>query len=311
MLRIVSYNVRYFSHALRGLASTEKSMRGIAAALARLDPLPAIACLQEVETLSIRSRIAGGRGKPRVNQLEAFMAALEREFAAARRTMPYEAFYFRAHQYGSKRLPIYTTGLAILVDVSRLEIAGHNQDKPHPITHHHVERFKDQKQTRVCAHMRLTVAGRPFHVFNTHLSLPTPFAREFWTIRQKMGHGTNQLEEARTLAAFCHELAGQDPFIVCGDFNSAPSSPVYRYLTEGVGLTGAQHCLGLIDPDVTRGFPTAGLARLRMHLDHLFGSKGVRWLDMEGTCAFGDRTGAFHGLSDHVPLIARFDPLAE
>jgi hypothetical protein len=43
-----------------------------------------------------------------------------------------------------------------------------------------------------------------------------------------------------------------------------------------------------------------------MHLDHLFAGNGVRWVDLAGTTPFGQ--GPFHGLSDHVPLIARFEP---
>jgi hypothetical protein len=43
-----------------------------------------------------------------------------------------------------------------------------------------------------------------------------------------------------------------------------------------------------------------------MHLDHLFSSPGVRWLDLDGTLPFGDARSPFHGKSDHVPLIARF-----
>src|SRR5205085_10649684 len=54
-LRIVSYNVRYFGHALRGLASTRGGKRGVAEALAALDPAADIVCLQEVETISLRS----------------------------------------------------------------------------------------------------------------------------------------------------------------------------------------------------------------------------------------------------------------
>jgi hypothetical protein len=42
-----------------------------------------------------------------------------------------------------------------------------------------------------------------------------------------------------------------------------------------------------------------------MHLDHLFSGGGVRWLDLDGTRPFG--TGPFRGLSDHAPLIGRFE----
>lgn len=305
-MRIVSYNVRYFGHALKGLASTRRSKIGIAKAMSSLHPLADVICLQEVETISIRSRIAF-RGRPKAEtQLESFMSAFEQVFAERRREFPYDAYYFRAHSYGSVRMPIYTTGLAILINRERIKVASNNCAAPAHITHHHVERFRDRKQTRICAHMKVkTPSGRVLHLFNTHLSLPTPFAVRFWTSREKMGFGSNQLREAHALSHFITQISGYDPFLVCGDFNSPPGSPVYRYLT-GMGLSGAQESLGLIDCEAPRGFPTAGLGRLRMHLDHLFAGRGIEWRDMGGTQEFGDRSSPFHGLSDHCPLIANF-----
>jgi endonuclease/exonuclease/phosphatase family metal-dependent hydrolase len=94
---------------------------------------------------------------------------------------------------------------------------------------------------------------------------------------------------------------------VCGDFNSPPGSPVYRLLAEESGFSGAQATLGQIDGADPRAYPTAGFLRLRMHLDHLFAGNGVRWVDLDGTARFGDRRSPFAGLSDHVPLIARFE----
>jgi len=305
-LRIVSYNVRYFGHALRGLASTRSSKRAVAEALASLKPSPDIVCLQEVETISLRSRLAFRRSHEEETQLEAFMAELERAFKKHPPPFPYDAYYFRAHVSRIGNTPLQSMGLAMLVNRYRLKIDAHNAERPHDITYRHVLRWRDRKQTRICAHMRLTgPAGAPFHLFNTHLSLPTPFHRDFWTQRQKMGFGMNQLQEARTLAAFIQRHAGGHPFIVCGDFNSAPGSPVYRYLTEDAGLTGAQRALGLIDGG-PKSFPTAGFMNLRMHLDHVFPGGSVRWLDMDGTCRFGDRASPFWGKSDHIPLIARF-----
>src|SRR5262249_47451831 len=150
-------------------------------------------------------------------------------------------------------------GLAMLVDVSALTIDRHNVEAPHRITHHHVQRFRDRKQTRICAHMRLsTREGALLHVFNTHLSLPTPFAPDFWRLKDKMGYGVNQLHEAKTLVSFVRRQAGSEPFIVCGDFNSPPASPVYRFLTEDSGLLCAQAMLGQIDGKKPRQFPTAG-----------------------------------------------------
>jgi endonuclease/exonuclease/phosphatase family metal-dependent hydrolase len=191
--------------------------------------------------------------------------------------------------------------------MDRLLVAAHNGDAPHRITYHRIERWKDRKQTRICAHMRLVQGdGRPLHVFNTHLSLPSPFVREFWSRRERMGWGSNQLHEARALAGFVRNLAGGEPFVVCGDFNSPPASPVYQYLVDEAGFAGAQECCGQIDPRSPRAFSTAGFMRLRMHLDHLFGGNGVDWRDVEGTCSFDDGESPFSGLSDHVPLFARF-----
>jgi endonuclease/exonuclease/phosphatase family metal-dependent hydrolase len=306
-LRIVSYNVRYFGHALRGLASTRGSKRGIAQALAALDPVADIVCLQEVETISLRSRLAFRKSHAQETQLEAFMGELEQAFERRPPPFPYEAFYFRAHVNRLAGRPLQSMGLAILVHRYRIKIDRHNSESPHNITWHHVLRWKDRKQTRICAHMRLLgLGGKPFHIFNTHLSLPTPFAKTFWTTREKMGFGVNQLHEAKTLLAFIQRHAAGEPFIVCGDFNSPPGSPVYRYLTEDAGLCGVQKTLGQINAE-PHSFPTAGFMSLRMHLDHLFSGGPLRWLDLADTCRFGDKASPFFGKSDHVPLIARFE----
>jgi endonuclease/exonuclease/phosphatase family metal-dependent hydrolase len=305
-LRIVSYNVRYFGHALRGLASTQGPKRSIASRLLALNPLPDIICLQEVETRSLRSTLAFNPRDERETQLEAFMRRMQEVFGAANREMPYEAFYFRAHTYRLSELPLYTTGLATLVNVKKLKVFGSNIESPHSITHHHVERLKDAKQSRICAHLEVECpSGKRLHVFNTHLSLPTPFAREFWSSKDKMGFGSNQVHEARRLSEYIHKLAGKDAFVVCGDFNSAPGSPVYRLLTQEARFIGAQERTGCIDCSNPRAFATAGFMRLRMHLDHIFSSESVTWHDCEGTTSFGPQC-AFHGCSDHVPIIGRF-----
>ena len=305
-VRVVSYNVRYFGHALKGLASTRRSVERIADGLASLDPLADVVCLQEIETISLRSRVAYRRPAPGTTQLEAFMAALEQAFARAGRKFPYDGFYFRAHANRIRGVEVTTHGLAVLVNVRRLTVESHNVHSPGHITHHHVERFRDRKQARICAHVRLRdSSGRRVHVFNTHLSLPTPFARGFWTRPARMGWGVNQLHEARSLAAFVHRHAGSEPFVVCGDFNSAPGSPVFRHLTVRAGFECAQVRLGQADPGDPGRFPTAGFMRMRMHLDHIFCGNGVRFLDLEGTMPFGDRRSPFAGLSDHVPLIGR------
>ncbi len=304
--RVVSYNVRYFGHAFRGLGSCRASRRGIAAALAALRPSPDVICLQEVETRSIRSGLGRPPKRPGETQLEAFMDALAEFQAASGRPFRYEAFYFRAHVYKLLSANLYTTGLVVLVDRERLTVVHHNVEAPELITHHHVALFKDRKQSRICAHLTVrTPGGARLHVFNTHLSLPTPFAKDFWTAKDRMGFGVNQLQETRNLGAFVKDRAGSEPFILCGDFNAPPGSPVYRSLTDEMGCEGAQACLKQIDPVVPRGFPTVGFLRFRAHADHLFSGGGVRWIDLDDTHPYG--RGPFQGLSDHVPLIGRFE----
>ncbi len=307
-MRLASYNVRYFGHGLKGLASTAASKQRIAQALVALDPLPDLVALQEVETKSLRAGLAHVGAHPAETQLEAFLRHLDAEFRRHGRVMPYRAWYFPAHTYRVGAVKLYTTGLAMLVNARTVDVVADNGHKPHPVTHHGSERLRQVKQTRIAAHLALEdVKGRRFHLFNTHLSLPTPWAQEFWREKRKMGHGKNQLEEARAVRHFLEGTAKGEPFLLVGDFNSAPATPVYRYLTEEAGLYGAQEVLRLIDPRRPDTFSTAGFLHLRMHLDHVFGGNGVDFGDMKDTAPFGDQAGRFFGLSDHVPLISTFD----
>jgi endonuclease/exonuclease/phosphatase family metal-dependent hydrolase len=305
-LRILSYNVRYFGHATRGLASTRTAMQRIAAAIAALDPLPSIVCLQEVETRSIRSTVAHPGDD---TQLERFMTMLSAELKAAGRSDGYQAYYFPAHAYRlSERTRVYTTGLAILAHED-FEVDHHNAGMPHDITHRRLHAVRDLKQTRICAHVRFRErkarTHRPIEIFNTHLSLPSTLAREFWTQPRRLGWGKNQLEEARNLARFVDRERASDNFAVVGDFNALPGSPVYQYLVEDRGWVDAFAQQFRFSADDLAGWPTAGFFRMRMHLDHVFTGPGLRFLDFDGTHPFGARSTPFHGLSDHVPMVAR------
>jgi len=305
-MRIVSYNVRYFGHATRGIASTRRAVERIARALASLDPLPGILCLQEVETSSLRSTVADAKQHEGETQLARFVDAFHAALSAADRPARYEAYYFPAHTYRlTRNLPFYTTGLAILAHPD-FEIAHHNAGAPQDITHRHLHAVSGLKQTRICAHVRFRYQGtHPIDVFNTHLSLPSTMAKEFWTSPQRLGFGKNQLEEARNLVRFIEAERSSDRFVVLGDFNSLPTSPVYRYLVEEYGLVDAFARARSLDAEALTAFPTAGFTALRMHLDHVFTGPGLDWLDFRATRAFGDKTSLFHGLSDHTPMIGR------
>jgi endonuclease/exonuclease/phosphatase family metal-dependent hydrolase len=305
-LRVVSYNVRYFGHGTRGLASTAAAMRRIAHALATLDPLADIVCLQEVETTSLRSTVAHPKSRDGETQLECLMEMLEHSLARAGKPDAYEAYYFPAHAYQvTARTHIYTTGLAILAH-RRFRVDHHNSLGPADITHRHIHAVRRLKQTRICAHLRFTdLEGQIVDVFNTHLSLPTALSRDFWTRPARMGYGPNQLEEAKNLARFIENERRGESFFIAGDFNSLPGSPVYQYLTGELGYRDPFAQLHKMNEDELRAWPTAGFMRLRMHLDHIFSGPALRWVDFEDSHPFGHRAAAFHGLSDHVPMIGR------
>lgn len=316
-IRIMTYNVRYFGHATKGLASTRKAMGRIADAIASLDPLPSIVCLQEVETRSIRSTVAHPteRGAPRKTQLERFMEMLSASLAAAGKPDVYEAHYFPAHAYRlAANTHVYTTGLAILAHAD-FAVDHHNAETPHDITYrfpsakmHPIRRFK---QTRICAHVRFRQRSQAargagtIDVFNTHLSLPSTFSRAFWTEPRRLGWGPNQLEEAKNLRRFVERERASDRFVVVGDFNALPGSPVYELLVGERGWIDAFGRRYNMTPAELAMWPTAGFMTLRMHLDHVFTGRGLKWLDFDETHPFGDRNAIFHGLSDHMPLVAR------
>ncbi len=307
-LRILSYNVRYFGHATRGLASTKKAMKRIADAIAALRPLPAIVCLQEVETRSLRSTVAH-RTSAEDTQLEQFLQMLSVSLAdAGKKSDAFEAYYFPAHAYRlSERTKVYTTGLAILAH-SDFTVDHHNAETPHDITHRRIHAVRRIKQTRICAHVRFRHrtqrAFGPIDVFNTHLSLPSTLSRAFWTQPRRLGWGPNQLEEAKNLASFVEHERASDRFLVVGDFNALPGSPVYEHLVAGSWVDAFAHRYKL-SVDELASWPTAGFMRLRMHLDHVFAGRGIRWLDFDDTHPYGDRTAPFHGLSDHMPMVGR------
>lgn len=303
-IRLVTYNVRYFGHGTRGIASTATSMQRIARSLAALSPLADVICLQEVETTSLRSNLAH-RALNGETQLERLMGMLHQALIDEGKKEIYEAYYFPAHKYRLSLTPLYTTGLAVIAK-RRFKVAHHNAGQPHDITFRRATPVKKLKQTRICAHLRLVdEQGNDFDVFNTHFSLPTTFSKAFWFEPRRMGWGPNQLEEAKNLLKFIETERASDRWVLVGDFNALPGSPVYRHLV-GAGCCDSFGTHHAWDEETLVGWPTAGFMNLRMHLDHVFSGSSIRWIDFEGTHKFGQKGGAFRGLSDHVPIVGTF-----
>lgn len=306
-VRVMTYNVRYFGHGTRGLASTATSMERIAGAIASLDPLADIICLQEVETASLRSNLAH-RALNGETQLDRLMGMIHAALVRAGKEDTYEAYYFPAHTYRFSLTPIYTTGLAVIARRA-FKVSHHNAGRPHDITYRRIHPVRRLKQTRICAHLRVAhTSGYELDIFNTHLSLPTTFSREFWLEPRRMGWGPNQLEEAKNLVRFVEQEKKSDRWILVGDFNALPGSPVYRHLLDAGCCDAFAIHYHFAEHDLVR-WPTAGFMNMRMHLDHVFAGGGLRFLDFDGTHRFGQKNGMFRGLSDHVPIVGSFTVL--
>lgn len=290
-LNLMTWNVRYFGHGTGGLRASDAWMHRLAGAVATLDPLPDVIALQEVEDRSLRA------GMHPLGQHRRFLRALNE----ARGTPGgWHGMYFPAHRYAVPGFaPAYTTGLAVLVGPG-LHVERHNAELPHDITHVRLRAFRALKQRRVAAHVRIRARGGTLDLFNTHLSLPAFLEVGPHRVPVRMGHGTNQLHEAQALLRYVGAQTVGSAVIV-GDFNSAPGSPVYRAILEAGLVDGFAAARGF-DHDDLHDWHTAAFRDQRMHIDHVFATPCVRWLD------FGDHqidTGPLGGLSDHAPKIGR------
>lgn len=296
-ITVMTWNVRYFGHGLRGLSSTEGGMRRVATALASLESLPDLIALQEVETRSFRAGLGG------LPQLERFLRVLDEQLAEHGRAERFSGLYYPAHRYKLGPMPpVYTTGLAMLVG-TRLEVDEDNADAPHDITHVRIPSFQRLKQRRVVAHarVRLRDTAQTLDVFNTHMSLPAFFEVGPTQVSERMGDGSNQVAEVRALLDYVAARRAGAAVIV-GDFNTRPGSPTYQEITSA-GFTDAFAHANDLDEAALHAHATAGFAHRRMHIDHMFSTPDVTWARVESD-RFGMR-GRFHGISDHTPKIGQ------
>ncbi len=291
----MTWNVRYFSHGLKGLRSTPGWMKRLARAICDRDDPPDIIALQEVETRSLRG---GLHASP---QLDRFALLLHEGFAERGHKRHYQTLYYPAHRYSLPGLPdLYTTGLATLVR-DELHIEAHNAEEPHDITHVRLPAFKRWKQRRIAAHVRvgLPCAHASIDLFNTHLSLPAFFEVGPHRVPSHMGHGSNQVAEMSRLLEAIAECRGAGPAVVVGDFNSWPCSPAWTTLTEA-GFVDAFADHHHHDAEILDNLGTAAFGPRKMHIDHIFSTPDLSWQNFEDHAV--DR-GPFAGLSDHAPKV--------
>lgn len=286
-LSLMTWNVRYFGHGTRGLSATTRRLHAIASAIAPAPP--DLIALQEVEDVSLRA--GRGRGVP---QHERFTDALHAALAARGSSRRYRAVYFPAHRY---QLPVgpavYTTGLQMLV-ADGLEIAAHNAEIPHDITHVRLPWFSRFKQTRIAGWIRVQGDHGSLDLVNTHLSLPAFLEVGPHRVPRAMGDGSNQVQEMRRLLSFVEGLGGDGRTVIVGDFNARPGSAAHQTLVDAGFLDAFAATTGKLD------HATARFMSERMHIDHVFSGPAVQWLGFDDHSV---ESGPFAGLSDHAPKV--------
>ena len=305
----MTFNVRYFGQYLKGAGSTRHSMRAICSAIAELDESPDIICLQEVETRSLRSFFSRDPQQPKATQFEGVMQTLASSLLAAKRDTEYQGFYFPAHAYALGPTNLYSMGLAMLVS-KRFVVERENSASPQDVTHRRIRALAKLKQSRICAHVKIRDAdGTEYDLFNTHLSLPAFASKVFWSKYPGVGFGENQKIEVEQVADFIQSRKSSERFVILGDFNASPGTPAYDIILQRLSLTDP-FCdqLSMSPADLSSHWPTAGFLNLRMRLDHIFMGSGLRCVDLEDCHPF-TTAGRWTGLSDHVPLLARFCPV--
>lgn len=138
-----------------------------------------------------------------------------------------------------------------------------------------------RREPRWCLRVDLQLSpGLLLHVFNCHLGLAT-FERRYQ--RRRM------LSDAILLSEELHH-----PVVVMGDFNDRPLSVVHSGLRE--------HMIDAFRATGKGRGATFGFGPLRLRLDHIYVSHGIRVLD----CSVR-RKGAARIASDHRPLVAEVE----
>ena len=109
------------------------------------------------------------------------------------------------------------------------------------------------------------------------------------------------------LLAQIDSLAGKSPVIVTGDFNSTPTSPAYKTLTEGKKLLNA------LDVSETPHYGPINTSSgfevkkepIRSRIDYIFVNEKVKVL--EHATLSDQQEGRYY--SDHLPVIAEIELL--
>jgi endonuclease/exonuclease/phosphatase family metal-dependent hydrolase len=141
--------------------------------------------------------------------------------------------------------------------------------------------YGTHREPRSCLRVDLEVEpGAILHVFNCHLGL---MARERAFQRKQL---------ASDLILFSNDL--RHPVVLMGDFNDRPISVVHRTLRK--------HFTDAFTASGKRWGPTFKVGPLRLRLDHIYVSAGMRVLDCRVRNDVLTRVA-----SDHRPVVASVD----
>lgn len=303
---LLTWNVRYFSQGAAGLTSTSGTVARVARTLAQLEPQPDVMALQEIDNHSLRSHLGRiGRRPPNgFRQVEHFVSLLNEE-SARLGGREYAVLFFRAHGH-DKLLPLLSTGLAVLYRRDWV-VESHNAEGPWHVTYHRIPQLKKLKQTRICAHARFALpSGGAFDLFNTHLSLPAFLQRHRGATGKRFGEAQNQVEEVSSVLQSVFQNADPQHTILVGDFNARPGSKVYRYIQENSPLRDAFAEAHSLTEEEVNTVPSAGFLGMKFRLDHIFSGPGIRFEPFLLGLPW-DARHPMRGLSDHAPLMARFE----
>lgn len=148
----------------------------------------------------------------------------------------------------------------------------------------------DAAITRICTYARVKYlpTQKEFFVFNTHFDHIGDTART---------------ESARIILDQMRKLAGRNPILLCGDFNSEPNSRAYQLLMESKKpkLSESSSALPAAIPNCTfTGFEVnKGTCK---HIDFIFYSRHFSWLRNQ---TITQNNGQYYP-SDHLPVMAVF-----
>ena len=136
--------------------------------------------------------------------------------------------------------------------------------------------------------------GKKFYHFNTHFDHRGEIARQ---------------ESAKLLLKKITQIAGKEPVVVTGDFNSTPDSLPYRLLTRN--LTGFVNSKLIDTKQISHlphhgsdgtfnGFKLSSLEKTNQPIDYIFIKNGIK------VCSHGTLSDTFNGFfsSDHHPVLA-------